>query len=89
MKPLVRGRLVCCASAYTGGLAITHVVLDGSTSTLCGIQKAEPTGHPLPPRVKRWVQDEEPLVDDDCETPVEHDPCCIRCSKALDKLRAA
>jgi hypothetical protein len=43
----------------------------------------------LPPRVKRWVQDEGPLIDDDYATPVEHDPCCIRCSKALDKLRAA
>lgn len=25
--PLIQGRLVGCTSAYTGGLAITHVVL--------------------------------------------------------------
>lgn len=73
----VRGNLVCFMSAFTGGLTITHAVLSGAEKTLCG------RGN--------WYTKEGLLYDDDKERwdfVVLTSPDCLKCAKALRKLRA-
>lgn len=69
---MIRGRLVtfmkCHASARLS--AITHVVLEGASETLCGRTK--------------WTGDEGPVGYEDADT--EGEPCCRRCSKKLAAL---
>lgn len=72
---MIRGQLVTFDSAFRGRMAltITHVLLEGASATLCGR--------------KKWAQSEGPITDPGDPTHAGGEPDCIRCSRALAKLR--